>query len=78
MYTQALDMPDTAADKTPLLKAVASPATPAELAHQSHFDAMIDADGKIGGARLDAPGLSQNAGATDQPACAQRNYWYAA
>ena len=47
MYTQALDMPDTAADKTPLLKAVASPATPAELAHQSHFDAMIDAEGKI-------------------------------
>ena len=43
MYTQALDIPDTAADKTHLLKAVASTATPAQLAHQSRFDAQIDA-----------------------------------
>ena len=47
MYTQALDIPDTAADKTSLLKAVASTATPAQLAHQSRFDAQIDADSKI-------------------------------
>ena len=47
MYTQALDMPDTAASKTPLLKAVASLATPSELAHQSRFDAKINADSKI-------------------------------
>jgi ring-1,2-phenylacetyl-CoA epoxidase subunit PaaA len=50
MYTQALDIPDSApaGGSTPAsLKAVPAPATAAELAHQSHFDAKIDADGKI-------------------------------
>ncbi len=47
MYTQALDIPDAAADKAPLLKAVASPITQATLNNQARFDAKIDADGKI-------------------------------
>ncbi len=48
MYTQALDISDASAvaDK-PALKAVASPATDAEVAHQTRFDHVIDADGKI-------------------------------
>ena len=48
MYTQALDIPDaTPASDKPALKAVARPATEAELAHQTRFDQVIDADGKI-------------------------------
>ena len=48
MYTQALDIPDaTLAFDKPALKPVARPATEAELAHQTRFDAVIDADGKI-------------------------------
>jgi ring-1,2-phenylacetyl-CoA epoxidase subunit PaaA len=55
MYTQALDIPDSApaggpaagASAPAALKAVPAPASAAELAHQAHFDAKIDADGKI-------------------------------
>ncbi len=55
MYTQALDIPDSAPAggppanpaTHPALKAVPAPATAAELAHQTRFDAKIDADGKI-------------------------------
>ena len=48
MYTQALDIPDaTPASDKPALKAVARPVTEAELAHQTRFDQVIDADGKI-------------------------------
>jgi ring-1,2-phenylacetyl-CoA epoxidase subunit PaaA len=46
MYTQALDLPDNAQST---LKSVASArtASAAEVAHQTRFDAKIDADGKI-------------------------------
>jgi ring-1,2-phenylacetyl-CoA epoxidase subunit PaaA len=55
MYTQALDIPDSApvaglaagASAPAALQAVPAPATAAELAHQTRFDAKIDADGKI-------------------------------
>jgi ring-1,2-phenylacetyl-CoA epoxidase subunit PaaA len=55
MYTQALDIPDNIPGGNPAagashpaaLKAVAAPASAAEMAHQVHFDAKIDADGKI-------------------------------
>ncbi len=55
MYTQALDIPDSTpmggpaagATAPTALKAVAAPASAAQLAHQAHFDAKIDADGKI-------------------------------
>ena len=48
MYTQALDIPDvTPASDKPALKAVARPVTEAEQAHQTRFDQVIDADGKI-------------------------------
>ena len=48
MYTQALDIPDaTLASDKPALKAIARPATEAEVAHQTCFDKVIDADGKI-------------------------------
>ena len=47
MYTQALDIPDPTATDKPALKAVARPVTEAELAHQTRFDQVIDADGKI-------------------------------
>ncbi len=55
MYTQALDIPDrvpaggpaTGAAAHLALKAVPAPATATELAHQTRFDAKIDADGKI-------------------------------
>jgi ring-1,2-phenylacetyl-CoA epoxidase subunit PaaA len=46
MYTQALDIPDSAPAQA-ALRAVPAPASAAELAHQTHFDAKIDADGKI-------------------------------
>jgi ring-1,2-phenylacetyl-CoA epoxidase subunit PaaA len=46
MYTQALDIPDSAPAQA-ALRAVPAPATAAELAHQTRFDAKIDADGKI-------------------------------
>ncbi len=44
MYTQALDIPDTA---QPALKAVQKLPTEAQIAHQMRFDEKIDADGKI-------------------------------
>jgi ring-1,2-phenylacetyl-CoA epoxidase subunit PaaA len=54
MYTQALDIPDsptaiaaTNPSTMGALKAVPAPASEAEQAHQTRFDAKIDADGKI-------------------------------
>jgi ring-1,2-phenylacetyl-CoA epoxidase subunit PaaA len=54
MYTQALDIPDSPAaiaatnpSTMGALKAVPAPASEAEQAHQTRFDAKIDADGKI-------------------------------
>jgi ring-1,2-phenylacetyl-CoA epoxidase subunit PaaA len=46
MYTQALDIPDGAIAPQPL-HAVATPMSSTEQALQIHFDAKIDADGKI-------------------------------
>jgi ring-1,2-phenylacetyl-CoA epoxidase subunit PaaA len=46
MYTQALDIPDSAIDRQPL-QAVATPMGSTEQAQQTHFDAKIDTDGKI-------------------------------
>ncbi len=46
MYTQALDIPDSNVSRQPL-QAVAAPVSATEQAHQTHFDAKIDADGKI-------------------------------
>ena len=44
MYTQALDIPDTA---QPILKSVQKPLSEAQMTHQTRFDEKIDADGKI-------------------------------
>jgi len=46
MYTQALDLPDPAADGK-ALKAVAPPASAQQTELQARFDARIDADGRI-------------------------------
>jgi ring-1,2-phenylacetyl-CoA epoxidase subunit PaaA len=46
MYTQALDIPDSATARQPL-QAVATPMGSTEQAQQIHFDAKIDTDGKI-------------------------------
>jgi ring-1,2-phenylacetyl-CoA epoxidase subunit PaaA len=46
VYTQALDISESTAARLPL-QAVAAPTSSAEQAHQTHFDAKIDTDGKI-------------------------------
>ncbi|MDO9571367.1 MAG: 1,2-phenylacetyl-CoA epoxidase subunit PaaA [Hydrogenophaga sp.] len=48
MYTQSFNVPDDAGDAKPAgLKAVPAPLGEAEMALQAHFDAVVDADGKI-------------------------------
>jgi ring-1,2-phenylacetyl-CoA epoxidase subunit PaaA len=48
MYTQSFNVPDDAGEaKSASLKTVPAPLGEAEMALQAHFDAVVDADGKI-------------------------------